>query len=263
MDKHSYLLDNAWQQGRARLDAVEQFLDAGTIRTFAALDIGTGWRCLEAGAGGGSIALWLSRRVGATGKVIATDLDTRHLDAIEEADNLEILRHDIINDPLDGDFDLIHARLLLEHIPERDLVLSKLVRALAPGGRLVIEALDYASAVAVSEHGAQEHTDSQLVRLGEFARAGIRTDYGRHLPRLMHACGLAEVGHEGRVYVMEGGSAGARWFKLSMAQLQSKLRGPDKLSQAEIDRMLALFDDPDWAALSPIIFACWGKRSDD
>jgi len=71
------------------------------------------------------------------------------------------------------------------------------------------------------------------------------------------------VRHEGRVFIMEGGSAGARWFKLSMEQLQPKLRGPDKLSGAEIDRMLELFDDPSWAALSPIIFACWGRRSVD
>jgi SAM-dependent methyltransferase len=263
MDKHSYLLDNAWQQGRARLDAVEQFLDSGTVRTLEALEVAAGWRCLEVGAGGGSIALWLSQRVGASGNVIATDVDTRHLDALDKADNLEVLRHDIVHDSLDGDFDLIHARLLLEHIPERDLVLSKLVHALAPAGWLVIEALDYASAVAVSERGAQEHTHSQRVRLREFARAGIRTDYGRHLPRLMRASGLVEVRHEGRVFIMEGGSAGARWFKLSMEQLQPKLRGPDKLSGAEIDRMLELFDDPSWAALSPIIFACWGRRSVD
>lgn len=165
MDKHSYLLDNAWQQGRARLDAVEQFLDSGTIRTVEALEVVAGWRCLEVGAGDGSIALWLSRRVGASGNVIATDVDTRHLDALDKTDNLEVLRHDIVHDSLDGDFDLIHARLLLEHIPS-EIVLSKLVHALARAGWLVIEALDYASAVAVSERGAQEHTHSQRIRLG-------------------------------------------------------------------------------------------------
>jgi hypothetical protein len=32
------------------------------------------------------------------------------------------------------------------------------------------------------------------------------------------------------------------------------------LSDADVDQMLELFDDPDWAAYSPIIVAAWGRR---
>lgn len=260
MAEQSYLLDNAWLQGRARLDAVEEFLDPGTIRALEGLKVGAGWRCLEVGAGGGSIAAWLARRVGDAGKVIATDLDTRHLADRAAANNFAVWRHDIVADSLDEQhFDLVHARLVLEHIAERDLVLPKMVRSLRRGGWLLAEAVDYVSAVPVSELGAREHAHSQRVRLCEFEGAGIRADLGRHLPRLFREAGLVDVGSEGRVYVMEGGSPGARWFQLSMAQLRSRLRGPDKLSDAEIDRMLELFADPGWAALSPIIFACWGR----
>jgi SAM-dependent methyltransferase len=261
MVEQSYLLDNAWLQGRARLDAVEEFLDPGTIRALEGLGVGAGWRCLEIGAGGGSIAAWLSRRVGSAGKIVATDLDTRHFSDRSWASNVEILRHDIVNDTLgEQQFDLIHARLVLEHIPERDLVLPKIVRSLRRGGWLLLEAVDYVSAVPVSEIGAREHARSQRVRLQEFEAAGIKADYGRHLPRLVREAGLIDVGSEGRVFVMEGGSPGARWFQLSLDQLRSRLRGPDKLSDAEIDAMLELFANPDWAALSPTIFACWGRR---
>jgi hypothetical protein len=51
---------------------------------------------------------------------------------------------------------------------------------------------------------------------------------------------------------MEGGSSGARWFRLSMAHLRSRLVGPDKHTDAEVDRMLELFEDPTWAVFSPI-----------
>ncbi len=60
---------------------------------------------------------------------------------------------------------------------------------------------------------------------------------------------------------MEGGSPGARWFELSMRQLSGRLMDEGGMSKAELDRMLELFADPDWAAFSPIIMACWGRVS--
>jgi SAM-dependent methyltransferase len=260
MAEPSYLLDNAWRRGRARLDAVEAFLDPGTIALLDRLGVSTGWRCLELGAGGGSIADWLAQRVGGTGRVVATDLDTRHLAERATAPNIEVRQHDIVNDQLEAHaFDLIHARLVLEHIPERDAVLDKLVRALKSSGWLLVESVDYVSALPVSALGAREHERSQSMRLRQFEAAGIKFDLGRHLPRMLRANGLGKIGNEGRVFVMEGGSPGALWFQLSMEQLRPRLVGPDRLSDAEIDRMLELFADPDWAALSPIIFAAWGR----
>ena len=257
---NKYLLDNAWSDGRARLDAVEEFLDPGTIALMERRGIGVGWTCLELGAGGGSIAKWLSSRVGATGRVLATDLDTRHLVDLVGLANVEILRHDIVAEPLpEAEFDLVHARLVLEHLRERDEVLRKLVRALKPGGWLLLESVDYASAIAISERGAQEHTYSQAVRLRAFEARGVDANYGRRLPRALREMGLADIGNEGRVFVMEGGSPSARWFELSMRQLRGWLVGEGGMLDAEVDRMLELFADPGWAAFSPIIVACWGR----
>lgn len=260
MTDQSYLLDNAWREGRARLDAVEEFLDAGTIALLERRGVGEGWTCLEVGAGGGSIAKWLASRVGATGHVLATDLDTRHLVEIAGLANVEVRRHDIVADTLpDSQFDLIHARLVLEHLRGRDEVLRKLAGALKPAGWLLIESVDYASAIAVSERGAEEHIRSQAARLRAFEASGVDVNYGRRLPRAFREAGLVEIGNEGRVFVMEGGSPGARWFELSMRQLRKRLVGGGKITDAEVDRMLELFADPDWAAFSPIVVACWGR----
>jgi 2-polyprenyl-3-methyl-5-hydroxy-6-metoxy-1,4-benzoquinol methylase len=245
---------------RARLEAAEELLDDGTQRLLDRLGLAEGWRCLEVGAGGGSIALWLSERVGPRGHVLATDLDTRSLEQIARS-NLEAKQHDVVRDDLDEErFDLVHARLLLEHLPERERVLRKLVRALRPGGRVMIESVDYVSAVPVSDLGADEHARSQAVRLEAFARAGVDHNFGRHLPALLTAVGLEDVENDGRAWVMQGGSAGARWFKHSLAHLRERLIGTGKLTSAEVDRMLELFDDPGWSALSPIILAAWGRR---
>jgi hypothetical protein len=102
---------------------------------------------------------------------------------------------------------------------------------------------------------------SQAVRLRAFEASGVDVSYGRKLPRALRDMGLVDIGNEGRVFVMEGGSPGARWFELSMRQLSGRLMDEGGMSKAELDRMLELFADPDWAAFSPIIMACWGRVS--
>jgi 2-polyprenyl-3-methyl-5-hydroxy-6-metoxy-1,4-benzoquinol methylase len=130
-------------------------------------------RCLEVGAGGGSIAAWLCEMVGESGKVVVMDIDVRSLEVLQGHASLQVHRHDIVRDELEfGKFDLIHARLVLEHLPERDVVLAKIVRALCPGGWIVVEDVDYVSGPPISDFGAVEHGHMQSVRLREFATSG-------------------------------------------------------------------------------------------
>jgi SAM-dependent methyltransferase len=111
-----YGLDNAWRHALARLRSLEDWLDPGTIRHLRALDVGAGWRCLEVGAGAGSIARWLSGAVGSGGEVLAIDIDTRFLVGLPEA-NLRVRRHDVTADDLPAaSFDLVHCRLVLADI---------------------------------------------------------------------------------------------------------------------------------------------------
>lgn len=249
---------------RSRLAAAEELLDDGTTRVLDRLGVSDGWQCLEVGAGGGSIAAWLAERVAPRGHVLATDLDTRALNSLAASSgqaSFEMRAHDITRDPLpESEFDLIHARLVLEHLPQRDQVFTTLAGALRPGGWLVVEDVDYVSAVPVSEVGSGLHARTQGVRLEEFGRRGVDHALGRQLPARLRSLGLVEVANEARAWVMEGGSPGARWFKLSLDHLRQGLTRPDLLSPVEIDRMLEHFDDPAWSALSPLIVAAWGRR---
>src|SRR6516165_12269207 len=75
-----------------------------------------GWRCLEVGAGRGSIAVWLAKQVGENGLVVATDIDVTYLQRLD-VPNLEVREHNILTDPLDalgpGSFDMVSLRLTL------------------------------------------------------------------------------------------------------------------------------------------------------
>ena len=121
-----------------RLQFAEKMLDLRTIEIFERIAVGSSWRCLELGAGAGSIARWLAGRC-PEGHVVATDTDTRFLDP-SWAPNLEIIRHDVVRDGFTpGSFELIHVRCLLANLSDREDVVVKVTSWLAPGGWLVIE----------------------------------------------------------------------------------------------------------------------------
>ena len=94
-DGVAYVLDNTWDRERERLSLLESVWDPGTTARLTALGVAAGWRCLELGAGGGSITRWLCDRVGPTGVVTAVDLEPHFLE-VDPRPNLEIHRHDIL-----------------------------------------------------------------------------------------------------------------------------------------------------------------------
>src|SRR5437899_8672325 len=95
----AYVLDNAAKEASARFDALAAMYDPVTIRHLQNRGVSPGWHCLEVGGGGGSIAAWLAARVGSAGHVVVTDIDPRFLESLQ-VPNLEVRRHDIVNDPL-------------------------------------------------------------------------------------------------------------------------------------------------------------------
>jgi len=258
-----YLMDNAAPKERKRLQLLEAWADPGTVRYLDTIGVAQGWRCLEIGAGAGSIARWLCKRVGPDGRVVATDIDTRLVGTID-ADNLEVRRHDIVKDPPVeiGGFDLVHARLVLEHLVEREQALQHMVAALKPGGWLLVEDQDISSVVAASEvdeRRAQLLLDrsAKLVRL--LTLAGVDLQLGR---RLFHELRekLVDVSAEGRVYMVAGGSQLAQFWRMTWESLRVPLTTSGLLTAPEIDEHLALLDDPSFVWQGPTIMAAWGRR---
>jgi SAM-dependent methyltransferase len=126
-------------QAHRRLELLAACHDDASRRRAAALGVGPGWRCLDAGAGQGSFARWLASRVGPDGHVVAADVDVTLMADIDEL-NLDVREMDLTRDDLPRDsYDLVHTRLALLHIPERETVLARLAAALRPGGLLLLE----------------------------------------------------------------------------------------------------------------------------
>ncbi|MGH9042095.1 MAG: methyltransferase [Acidimicrobiia bacterium] len=260
-----YVFDHSWEGERARLAALEAAFDPGTTRHLDAVGVGVGWRCLEVGAGAGSIARWLCERVGPAGRVVATDLKTGFIDSLPgEYSCAEVLTHDVVADELEADtFDLIHARLLLEHLPDRDLALKRLVTALAPGGVLMLEDFDWCS--LVTPPGPDEELFDRACRsLREHMEAnGYTPWFGRRLPGALSEAGLERVGAEGRTLIGLPGTAAAAWWPLNFESIRDPLVARGGITGAELDRMLALSETPGFTFQYPLLVAAWGWRPAD
>jgi SAM-dependent methyltransferase len=257
----TYLFEHDWADERRRLELLEQVFDPATEGYLGGIPLPAGGQCLEVGAGAGSVARWLCERVGPDGRVVATDLDTGFLECLTEQ-NLEVRRHDIAADELEeGAFDLIHARLVLEHIPSRQEVVRRLAAALRPGGWLVLEDFDWSSLLAAPTcTGGDLHARAYQAMAMVFPAAGAATDFGRQLPLTLRAAGLTDVMAEGRVYVALGGTPAAAWWKVTLAKLCQPVLRTGMLSEAELDEVLAACDDDGFCAMYPVLMTTSGRR---
>ena len=208
-----YLLANRIATARDRLEALAAIFDPPTFRHLARCGLAPGWRCWEVGAGGDSVVRWLSAQVGATGHVLATDIDVAGI-ALPNTDgracpvgstaegrcgSIDVRVHDVGRDPSPaGPFDLVHARLVLVHVKERAAALRTMISSLRPGGWLVIEDADPAlQPLGALESLGPEHALANKLRVGFRAlmtERGVDLAYGRTLPRLLREAGLVEVG---------------------------------------------------------------------
>ena len=165
------------EQGRQLLrghyDTLADLLDATTFRHLDRLGIGAGQRCWEVGAGGITARAWLARRVGPAGHVPATDIDVTFL---HEAGALpcEVARHDGADPAPQGGFDLVHARLVLEHVLGRDAALRTMTRALRPGGWLLVESADPRLQPLVCPDEVGPLAGKDRMELGRLAAPGDR-----------------------------------------------------------------------------------------
>jgi SAM-dependent methyltransferase len=259
--RSGYLLDNAGEEAATRFAALSQLFDPGTIRHIEERGINRGWRCLEVGAGSGSIAAWLADRVAPAGCVLATDINPRFLESIKRP-NLDVRRHDIATDPLpEAAFDLVHSRLVLLHVPERERALAGMISALKPGGWLVEEEYDSASMPAdpaVSPSEVLLKTQLAMMRLLE--DRGVNRRFGRLLFGRLRAYGLVNVGAEARIFMWASGSPGTAIVRANYEQLRETLIDGGYITPQQFAEDLARLDDPDFVTPSGILWSAWGQR---
>lgn len=243
-----------------RLALLEAARDPGTTRRLEAIGVTRGWRCLEMGAGRGSIARWLSERAGPTGSVVAADIDTRFLDGMP--DNVEIRAVDIRKDEFEpGRYDLVHCRAFLMHMPDADDTIARLAAALKPGGLLLAEEGDYGLYHFGGHPDADQLNQASRATLDAITDLGVfDASFGRSLPGRLVAAGLTLAGAEIGTAVSRPGDPGFAFARASAFDGAPRLIAAGILDDAAVARLHDFFGRPNAIVTGPSLVAAWGQK---
>ena len=254
-----YLLDNRQSEAGQRFDAFATLFNPSTFRHMVSIGLSPGWRVWEVGAGGPAVPAWIAEQT--KGHVLATDIDTTWLEAAE--DGFVAKRHDIGTEPAPGHaFDLVHARLVLVHVPQRSEALATMIDALKPGGWLLAEEADpglQPLACPDGEGAAVELANKLKVAFRALmAERGADLSFGRRLPRLLRAAGLVDV--QADAYFPIGGPAVDRLERATVEQIRERLIASQLASEEEIERHLSNVATGQLdLTISPLVSA-WGRK---
>jgi SAM-dependent methyltransferase len=246
-----------------RLEILERFYDPASRRWRAFVQ--RGWRCLEVGAGRGSMVAWLADRVGPAGCVVATDVDVTYLRRLD-LPNVEIRRHDILDDSLDrlepGSFDVVCSRLMVHHLIDRqEEAIRRMALCVRPGGWLVDEDADWGLIGPVDPSHPRYGSFHPAWRAGGWqAERGYDPWFGRKLPALFQRAGLEGICDEAITEVIRGGSPWARWFSESH-DLIARADGPMAPAQdREHEAITSALADPSVWLTRELLHMCRGRR---
>ena len=190
----SYALGHAPQEYE-RLRAQARMWEVATGRVLDQVGLLEGASCLDAGCGPGETMRLLAERVGRKGRVLGVDVDPA-IGALA----VEMLHgsgyghcafhaHDLTADvPVPGaPFDLVYARLLLFHLPQRVAVLARLWDAVAPGGHLVVQDYDLRTVSVLPDLASVDEVGRVII--GAFGAAGADVQTGARLAQLFTQAG--------------------------------------------------------------------------
>jgi SAM-dependent methyltransferase len=256
-------------EGRERLRVLARVMAPSTSALLRGLRLPPNSRCLDWGCGGGDVSVMLAKMV-PDGLVVGVDVDEVTLDvARAEAAragivNVEFRSGDVM-EPSPGaeSFELVYARFLLTHLHDPRGALSNMAAALAPGGVLAVEDIDFTG------HFCDPHSPAfrRFVELYTLTVTGRGCDpnIGPRLPGLLRACGLHHVGMnvvqpaglEGEVKLVGPITLEA----IADAVVAARLATIDELNRT-VDELYA-FANADGTVLSlPRIVQSWGRTID-
>lgn len=178
-----------------RLSGLNDILNAGSLRE---LGLRGGESILDLGCGLGQLTRGMARAAGPTGRVLGIDRSEEQLaqarQVAAEPGNMsaiEFRQGDVLDLRLGdhewGAFDVAHTRFLLEHLPDPLAVVRSMVRAVKPGGRVVLEDDDH----EILRLWPEPAGFSRVWRayMDSYRRAGNDPSIGKRLVELLHQAG--------------------------------------------------------------------------
>lgn len=261
--EHSYILSAAAPAAEIkRLQQIDEMMGPSTQHRIERLGIAPGWKCLEVGAGVGGAARWMADRVGPTGKVTAIDLAPL-FEADPSLPQLKVRRHSILAEGFDdGQYDLVHCRLLLCNVGNVELALRRMTQALRPGGWLIAEEPGDNRFPSVGESNSKVEEYNRLA--GEFLRAvrdhakAVEINIFRRLPDLFQSAGLVDIGGDLTYPLVSSHGRGA--LLGTIQAMRQVLADSRFVRDGGLERLAELSSDPSLLTVGGSTLGLWGKR---
>lgn len=148
MQDNNYIIEGG-AEGKKRLAVLSDVLRTHTQQLIEQDGPVTGKRFLDIGCGGGNLSMMVAGMVGVEGYVTGVDFDSEIIQlAQKEAHekgitNVTFRALDAMAIDYDNDFDIVYTRFLLSHLTDPAALIQKMIKALKPGGRLIVEDIDF------------------------------------------------------------------------------------------------------------------------
>jgi len=203
---------------QSRLSRLNELINT---RCFPKLKLKKGFRVLDVGSGLGQFTHRISEAIGSNGFCLGIERDTNQLAVARKnqgAPNLEFRQGDALDLPLTsqeiGSFDYAHTRFLLEHLSNPGKAVSEMVKALKPGGKILLEDDDHETLTLFPEPPGFKNLWSAY--MDSYVELGNDPFIGRKLPKLLAEQGIKEIVND---VVFFGDCAGTETFPLFVVNL--------------------------------------------
>jgi ubiquinone/menaquinone biosynthesis C-methylase UbiE len=209
----SHYLHGSDPREQSRLSRLNELIND---RCFPKVSVKKGFRVLDVGSGLGQFTHRLWQAVGDGGRCLGIERDKNQLAVAMknyDAPNLEFREGDAAEIPLTdaewGQFDLAHARFLLEHLANPAKTVAQMKSALRPGGKMFLADDDHQTLTLYPEPSGFQKLWAAY--MDSYIEVGNDPFIGRKLTKLLFDAGMKNILNN---VVFFGDCAGTKTFKL-------------------------------------------------
>jgi len=193
--RSSYVLGHGSDEHR-RLMLQSRFVGELTENVFMRAGLAKGMSVLDIGCGAGDVSFLAAAFVGPSGNVLGIDQSPESVAIATErakAAGLDNVRFEVgilENLQQSGPFDALVGRLILLYLKDPAAVLKKLAQLVRPGGVIIFQEMEMATARSVPDVPLCARCGRWIVEA--FTRAGVETSMGSRLYSIFKQAGLGE-----------------------------------------------------------------------
>ena len=225
-----------------------------------------GSSCLDLGCGPGGITGAMSKRVGASGRVIGLDKDAEFLEYARQRapENVEFREGDAYASGLPREsFNLVHMRFLASTAGDPERLLAEAMGLCRPGGIVALQEPDCDTLNSYPPHPAWTKLKDAVV--GAFSGVGGDVYLGQRLYRLVRHAGLVDVHFRPVLIGVRSTDPMVDYLPATAQSLCATITRLGLIAENEFDPLLAEarrhLQNPDTVFTLYTVAQVWGRKA--